>query len=112
MRGAFQVAELTFMIRATRGRSRSTNHWKGDWMVRGVPKRLDLRWFAVICMALFFELFSKAFFFRFFSMLGRFWEVLGGQSRGQNRFLGCFFSMFFSIAFWHRFWMDFLSFGT
>ena len=31
----FQVEGLISMIRATRGRSRSTNHWKGSWMVRG-----------------------------------------------------------------------------
>ena len=32
-----------------------------------------------------------------------FWEVFGGQNRGQNQFLGGFFSMFFSSAFRHRF---------
>ena len=53
------------------------------------------------------ELFSGRNFFRFFSMLGRFWEVLGGQNGGQNRFLGSFFAMLFSSAFRHRFRVGF-----
>ena len=62
---------------------------------------------AMICMALFSKHFLEHVFFRFFSMLGRFWEVLGAQNGSQNRFLGGFFSMFFSSAFRHRFLMVF-----
>ena len=76
-------------------------------MVRLGPKRLDVFWFPVRCKPVFLELFSGRNFFRLFSMLGRFWEVWGGQNGGQNRFLGRFFLMFFSIAFWHRFRVDF-----
>ena len=57
------------MIRATRGRSRSTNHWKGGWMVRLGPKRLDLRWVVPGPMALFYEFFfGRVFFSRFLAI--------------------------------------------
>ena len=91
------------MIRATKGKSRSTNHWKGGWMVRRGPKRLEYFRGPVRCMARFFEVFFEGVFFGFFSMLGRFWKVLGGQNGGQNRFFGGFFSMFFWKVFWYRF---------
>ena len=69
--------------------------------------------FAHLAMRTDLGILAHSFFFTlrfqegFFSMLGRFWEVLGGQNGGQNRFLGRFFSMLFSNAFWHRFWVDF-----
>ena len=91
------------MIRATKGKSRSTNHWKGGWMVGRGPKRLALRWFAVSRKAFFLEFFFEGFFFRFFSMLSRFGEGFGAQNGGQNRVLEGFFVMFFSNAFRHRF---------
>ena len=76
-------------------------------MVRRSPKMLDFRvgcgsgrWGAEL---VFFDLFSRGPLKRFFSMLGRIWEVLGGQNGGQNRFLGRFFAMLFSSAFRHRF---------
>ena len=46
--GAFgkDLGEQT-MIRATKGKSRSTTHWKGSWIVGLGPKGLAFRWFAV-----------------------------------------------------------------
>ena len=49
----------------------------------------------------------KSLFGGVFSILGRFWEVLGRPRGFENRFLGWFLAMLFSSAFWHRFWMDF-----
>ena len=98
-------------IRATKGKSmdgwRSTNHWNHGWMVCRGPKMLALRWEPFFREALFLDLFLERVFFRFFSMLGGFWEVLGVQNGGQNRFLGGFFAMLFSTAFWYRFWVVF-----
>ena len=79
--------------------------WSG-----GGSKRI----FSVICgvwglipIGSFFKLFFEGVFFRFFAILGGFWEGFGSQNGGQNRFLGGFFSMLFSNAFWHRFWSVF-----
>ena len=80
-------------------------------MVRRRLKMLGLRYGAVSCIALFFELFFEGVFFRFFSMLGRFWEGLGGQNGGQNRVLGGLLSMFFLNAFRHRFFVEFERLG-
>ena len=44
---------------------------------------------------------------RFFSILERFWEVLGSQNGGQNRFLRSFLAAFFRMRFQHRFWIVF-----
>ena len=73
MREALQVAELTLMIRR-RGADqwmdgwmdgwRSTNHWKGGWMVRLGPKRLGFRWAAQGAWSLIFTLFFEGVFFR------------------------------------------------
>ena len=70
------------MIRATKGTSRSTNHWKGSWMVRRGPKRLDLRWGPDLGGGLrrlvFFNSFSRGLLERFFLFLvhfGGFWEA-------------------------------------
>ena len=79
---------------------RSTNHWNDGWMV-GLGHRLGLRWGAVKRGESHDSFFKTFFGTRFFSMLGRFWEVLGGQNGAQNRFLGGFLSMFFSSVFWH-----------
>ena len=35
--------EAQTMIRATKGTSRSTNHWNGSWIVGRGPKRLAFR---------------------------------------------------------------------
>ena len=43
-------------------------------------------------------------------MLGRFWEVLGGQNGSQNRFFGIIFAILFSNAFLDRFFHDFSCF--
>ena len=78
MRGACQVADLILMIRATRGRSRSTNHWNDSWIVRQGPKRLGFRWFAMWCEALFCKVFFRRLVFPIFGdvgwILGRFWK--------------------------------------
>ena len=90
---------------------RSTNHWKGGWMVRQGPKMLGFRWAAQGAWSLIFTLFLEGVFFRFFSILGRFWEGLGGQNGGQNRVLGGLLSMFFLNAFRHRFFVEFERLG-
>ena len=68
--------------------------WSG-W----VPKGLNSGGGCQLPWSFFFQLFFEDDFFRCFSMLGRFWEVLGGQNGGQNPFSGRFFSMLFSNAF-------------
>ena len=104
--------ERPTMIRATMGTSRSTNHWKGSWMVRRDPKKLDLRWVAVISMALLNELFFEGNFFHYFSVFVGFWEVLGSQLGGENRFLRNFFRSFFRGQCWHRFLIVFRKLET
>ena len=85
---------------------RSTNHWKGSWMVRLGPKRLGLRcgWF--ICIALFYEFFLGGFFFTIFGNLMPFWRVLGGPNGNENQILRGFLRCFFRV----RLGMDFLVF--
>ena len=68
--------------------------WSG-W----VPKGLTCGEGPQGAWSLIFTLFFDGGFFVFFSMLGRFGEVLGGQNGGQNRFLGCFFRCFFRLRF-------------
>ena len=61
---------------------RSTNHWKGSWMVRRHPKKLGVRWGALCCVAFFCDFFLEgdflSFFFGFWCDLGRFWEAQVG----------------------------------
>ena len=110
MRGACQVADLTLMIRATRGRSRSTNHWKGSWIVYWDPKSLDLRWGAASCGDLHDSFFKTFFGTRFFPIFFDVGSILGGFGSPKwkpKSIFGMFFSMFFSSAFRHRFLMVF-----
>ena len=81
------------MIRATRGKSmdgwmdgwRSTNHWKGGWMVQRGPKRLALLWFPGLVgdsRSLFFSTYFRegfwSVFFDFWCNFGRFGEAQMG----------------------------------
>ena len=68
--------------------------WSG-W----VPKGLPSGWGSQGPWSLIFTLFFEGVFLGFFSMLCRFWAVLGGQNGSQNRFLEGFLSMPFSSAF-------------
>ena len=83
------------MIRATMGTSRSTNHWKSRWMVGQGPTTLEVRWGAQDAWSLIFTLFFEGVFFRFFSMLGRFWEVLGAKMEAKIDFWEKKFDAFF-----------------
>ena len=76
--------------------------WSG-----GVPKSLVCGDFRALGLDLHSLFFTLRFQEGFFSMLGRFREVFGGQNGIQNRFLGGFFPMFFSSVFLHRFWVVF-----
>ena len=64
-----------FLIRAIKGKSRSTSHWKGGWMVRRGPKRLAFRCVNLISGSCCFLLFFESVFFRFFFDVG---SILGG----------------------------------
>ena len=91
------------MIRATKGKSRSTNHWKGNWMVRLGPKRLALRWGHLGCIALFNDFFLGGFFGANFCNLVPFWRILGSPNGGKNWILKgvlrCFFRIRLGIGF-------------
>ena len=73
------------IIRASKETSRSTNHWKGGWMVWRGPKRLALRWGPDLVgefrRLVFFNLFSRGLLERFFDFwcnFGRFGEAQMG----------------------------------
>ena len=79
MRGACQVADLTLMIRATRGRSRRPNHMRSTLDALQTPIPVDLR-----RLPRDFHSVAKPDAFktpfvrvpgRFWRFLGRFWEV-------------------------------------
>ena len=98
------------MIRATKGKSRSTNHCKDGWMGLRVTKGLTFGFGAapgLVAHSLFFEDVFTGAFFSIFCDVG---SILGRRNGGQNRFLGGFFAMLFSNAFWHRFFVDFWGF--
>ena len=86
------------MIRATRSRSRSTNHWKGGWMVRLGPKRLALRLGVPRSMESDFHSFFRRLFFSFFFDLG---SILEGFGRPKHKPKLSFGSFFFDILFEH-----------
>ena len=65
------------MIRATKGTSRSTNHWKGSWMVRQGPKKLGLRWGWLRCIAGFYKFLWEGIFFRFYRDFDAIWGGFG-----------------------------------
>ena len=99
MRGACQVADFTLMIRATRGRSRSINHWNGNWIVRRESKRLGLRWFPPSTAKMhgrFLEAFLERQFFVIVldvgSILGNFWKPKWKRKSILGRL---FFDVFF-----------------
>ena len=92
------------MIRATKGTSRSTNHWKGSWMVRRGPKKLDFRWGHLISIAFFNDFFLEWFFWAIFCDSVPFWRVLGGPNGNKNRILRGFLRCFFRV----RLGIDFL----
>ena len=95
------------MIRATRSRSRSTNHWNGSWIERRGSKMLDFRWFPVPCRALLRSIFSRAFSERFSVLLGGF-----GGSKVVQKHAFCLLS-WWSVArtlldsILERFWVNF-----
>ena len=78
---------------------RSTNHWKGSWMVRLGPKKLDFRCAAQVAWLCFTSFFFGGFFFHDF---GQFDAVLKGFGRpkweSKSNFER-FFAMFFSSTF-------------
>ena len=91
---AFQVEELALMIRATRGRSRRTNHMHSHLDALQVMGPVNFRRVPS-------EAHSVAKQASFYIALGvyfqGFWEVWGGQLGGENRFLRVFFDVFFEV---------------
>ena len=100
MRGACQVADLTLMIRATRGRSRRPNHMRSHI---GSPKAMapvDFRrgW------GEFHSVANQASFYI------AFWTNFGGFSRPKRTPKSTFGELFFDAFFERHFGIDFWSF--
>ena len=92
---------------------RSTNHWKGSWMVRRGPKKLDLRWGpgsgVWFPQPVFRSFFGRCFFLIFADLD----QILGGFERPRwkpKSIFGRIFSMFFLNMFGNRFFGDFFLF--
>ena len=56
---------------------RSTNHWKGSWMVRQGLKKLDFRWGWLISIAGFYKFFREGISFSFIRDFAAIWGGLG-----------------------------------
>ena len=103
MHEALQVAGLTLMIRATRGRSRRPNHMHSHLdALQAMPpvnlRRVPSDFHSVAKQASFYIALGVYF--------QGFWEVWGGQLGEENRFLRIFFDVFFEVDVG----IDFLSF--
>ena len=89
---------------------RSTNHWKGSWMVRQGPKKLDFRWGQLRSIALFYVCFLRGFFLVDFWHFGAVLKGFGRPKWEPKSNLETFFAMFFSSTFGNRFFGDFFLF--
>ena len=103
MRGACQVAVLTLMIRATRGRSID----RDDLIIWVAILAIQKLWGPLICDDFRVGSIASRNRLRLASLFGAILVVLGNQNRCPNSILEPFFSMSFSKAFWHRNLVDF-----
>ena len=104
MREACQVADLTLMIRATRGRSRRPNHMRGLLDALQTPGPVDLRRLAgevhSVVKQASFNIALGADFLKFRSDFSRFWEAkVDAKIDFWELFSQCFFRAHFGIDF-------------
>ena len=107
MRGACQVADLTLMIRATRGRSRRPNHMRSPLDALQTPGPVNLRRLLgklhSVAKQASFSIAFRRDFGGFSSDFGRVWEA---KMEVEIDFSVIFFDVF-PNAIWHRFLLDF-----
>ena len=101
---------------------RSTNYWKGGWMVGRGPNKLDLRWFPALggeVRALggdFHSSYFSSFFlnaiFVDFSRFCWFWGICWQAKWKPKSIFVTFSPTFFSSAFWDRIFVVFWKLRT